>query len=214
MIRARHTVTALAASLLCLTSTVGIAAGLPPQAAGTTPEAMIEQTTAQVLDSLKNDREALQAHPGRIYRLIEKEILPHFDFDHMSRWVLGRYWRNASAQQRSAFEQQFRDLLVNTYGDALLNYSGQTVTYLPTRGDPKSGEVVVRARLHNMDGGPDIPLDYRLNNEKGQWRVVDVSIDGVSLVTNYRETFAGQIQREGLNGLIRHLAEHNKQSAG
>lgn len=204
----RNTLFALiVASTLCLASLTGIAAD------ASSPEAMIKQTTDQVLATLQQDQAKLKDHPGRIYDLIENEILPHFDFEHMSRWVLGRHWRDASPQQRSQFTQQFRNLLVNTYGNALLGYSGQTVSYLPVQGNPQSGEVTVRARIHDVEAGQDIPLDYQVDNENGQWKVVDVSIDGVSLIANYRQTFDTRIQREGLDGLIRDLGNHNKQSA-
>lgn len=203
----RNTFAIIVASILCLASLAGIAAD-------DSPEAMIKQTTDQVLATLQQDQAKLKDHPGRIYDLIENEILPHFDFDHMSRWVLGQHWRDASPQQRSQFTQQFRNLLVNTYGNALLGYSGQTVSYLPVQRDPESGEVTVRARIHDVEADQDIPLDYQVDNESGQWKVVDVSIDGVSLIANYRQTFDTRIQREGLDGLIRDLGEHNKQTDG
>ena len=96
------------------------------------PEDMVRQTAQQVLGKLQQDRARLQAHPDAIYGLIESDILPHFDFDRMSRWVLARYWRNATQQQRNRFETQFRNLLVNTYGNALLRYSGEKISYQPT----------------------------------------------------------------------------------
>ncbi len=203
----KNTFAIIVASLLCLASSAGIAADA-------SPEAMIKQTTNQVLATLKQDQAELKDHPERVYDLIDNEVMPHFDFDHMSRWVLGRHWRDANPQQRSQFNQQFRNLLVNTYGNALRGYSGQTVSYLPVHGDQASGEVTVRARIHNAESDQDIPLDYQVNNENGQWKVVDVSVDGVSLIANYRQTFDTRIQREGLDGLIRDLGKHNKQTAG
>jgi len=177
------------------------------------PEQLIRQTAEQVLDKLQQERPELKAHPDKIYGLIKDIILPHFDFDRMSRWVLGVNWRRASPKQRDRFEAEFRDLLVNTYGYALLRYDNQKIRYLPSHRDQSSGEVLVRTQIRQADGQP-IPVDYRLYDKQGEWKVFDLSIDGVSLVSNYRNSFAEQIQQVGMDGLIKHLEQHNRQSAG
>lgn len=177
------------------------------------PEEMVRQTAQQVLGKLQRDRAGLQAHPDAIYGLIERDILPHFDFDRMSRWVLARYWRIATPQQRSRFETQFRSLLVNTYGHALLRYSGEKIRYQPTRLDPASDMALVRTSVLNPDSGRSIPIDYRVYDNHGEWKVVDLTIDGVSLVTNYRHSFAEELKQHGIDGLIRHLKTHNNAGA-
>lgn len=201
----RSTLAAIAAALLWVTATSSFA-----DSTANAPQAMIRQTTDQVLTQLKSDQQALLAHPQQIHGFIEQYLLPHFDFQRMSQWVLGRYWRTATPQQRSAFVKQFENLLINTYGNALNSYSGQTISYQPTLHQP-DGEAVVRTELHDPNGGPAIPIDYRLYNDNGQWKVFDLSIDNVSLVTNYRQTFAPQIQMNGLDDLIRQMARHNGQ---
>jgi phospholipid transport system substrate-binding protein len=206
----RHTRTTLAlltAAFLWLAAPLSFA-----DTAAQTPQAMIRQTTEQVIDRLKAEQQTLQAHPQKIHSFIKQYLLPHFDFQRMSQWVLGRYWRTATPQQRSAFVTQFENLLIDTYGNALSSYSGQTITYQPTLRQP-DGSALVRTELHDSNGGPAIPVDYRMYNDNGQWKVFDLSIDNVSLITNYRESFAPQIQRSSLDGLIQQMAKHNGTSA-
>ena len=177
------------------------------------PEQLVHQTADQVLSKLRQDRSELKAHPGKIYDLVKNIILPHFDFDRMSEWVLGANWRRATPQQRSRFTAEFRDLLVNTYGYALLRYENEQIRYLPSHSDSSSGQVLVRTQIQQPDGEP-IPVNYRLYDEQGEWKVFDLSIDGVSLVSNYRASFAEQLQQVGMDGLIKHLAQHNQETAG
>jgi phospholipid transport system substrate-binding protein len=204
----RHTTIILTSALLLWTMTQAALADAQ------SPEDMVKQTAEQVLGKLQQDRSRLKAHPDAIYGLIESDILPHFDFDRMSRWVLARYWRTATPQQRSQFETQFRNLLVNTYGSTLLRYSGEKISYQPTRLDPASDMALVRTSVLNPDSGQSIPIDYRVYDNHGEWKVVDLTIDGVSLVTNYRHSFAETLKQHGIDGLIRHLKTHNNEVTG
>jgi phospholipid transport system substrate-binding protein len=128
----------------------------------------------------------------------------------MSSWVLGRYWRNATPKQRQEFTEQFRTLLVRTYAKSLSSYTDNKITYLPFRSSPDQTDVKVRTEV-DQPGGFPIPIDYDLYLKGDEWKVFDVTIDGVSLVTNYRTTFANQIRMDGLDKLISSLAERNKQ---
>jgi phospholipid transport system substrate-binding protein len=190
---------------------IGAVAG-PNPPTQLSPEQMVRQTADQVLSTLQKDRPELKAHPGKIYDLVKNIILPHFDFERMSQWVLGPSWRRATPEQREHFVAEFRDLLVNTYGYALLRYENENIQYLPTRGNPASGRVEVRTQIQQPEG-TSIPVDYQLYKKQGEWKVFDLSIDGMSLVTNYRSSFADQIQQIGLNGLINRLAQHNQDAA-
>lgn len=207
MSKRRTTISLVSAIILCLAAQLSLASG-------NTPQDMIKQTANEVLNKLQQDQAKLKAHPGAIYDLVKSDILPHFDFDRMSSWVLARYWRLATAQQRTQFEDQFRNLLVNTYGNTLLRYSGEKISYLPTKLDPQNDTALVRTSLLNGDSGQSIPIDYRLYDKHGEWKVYDLSIDGVSLISNYRESFAELLQQHGIDGLIQHLAAHNKQATG
>jgi phospholipid transport system substrate-binding protein len=201
---------------LLLVSAIGLWLATQVLLAGeaASPEEMIKQTATQVLNKLQQDQATLKAHPGAIYDLVKSDILPHFDFERMSRWVLARYWRQATPQQRSQFEDQFRNLLVNTYGNTLLRYSGEKVSYRPTQLNPANMTALVRTTLLSGGSGQAIPVDYRLYDAHGAWKVYDLSIDGVSLVTNYRESFAEVLRQKGIDGLIQQLAKHNEHKTG
>lgn len=182
--------------------------GLAAHAAVEPPgQVVVRNTTARMLEALRRDREEISAHPARIYNLVADIILPHFDFDRMSRRVLGKHWRRASRAQRERFVQEFRTLLVRTYATALSEYRDQNIRYLKPRARDDT-ELTVRTQIEQQ-GGPPIPIDYQLYRTADSWKVYDVVIDGVSLVVNYRSSFSAEIRKGGIDGLIARLAEHN-----
>lgn len=173
-----------------------------------TPEALIKTTTDKVLEVLKKEREVINNDPARIYGIVDEYIILHFDFERMSQRVLGKFWHRATPEQQTNFRKQFQTLLVHTYAAALREYTDQKVEFLPTR-PREAGEVSVRTQIV-QSGGPPIPIQYEMYKQSEQWKVYDISIDGVSLVINYRSTFASEIRSNGLDGLIARLVEHNK----
>ncbi len=192
--------------LLCLWPLWALGA----QAPNKDPQALVEQVAEQVLTELRRDKAQLAAHPERLNALVDRYILPHVDFQRMARWVLGKHWRRASPEQRRRFVAEFKRLLIRTYANSLLEFTDQKLTFLPLRGDPASGEVTVRSQVEQPGGFP-IPIDYRLHRTAdGRWLIYDILIDGVSLVSNYRASFAREIARKGLDGLIDTLAEKNR----
>ena len=186
--------------------------GSAPAWAVQPPQQMVQQTAEQMLDKLRAERKVIDEHPGRIYELVDQIVLPHFDFERMSSWVLGKYWRRATPEQRKQFVNEFRDLLVRTYAKSLSSYKDNKITYLPFRGSPGQTDVKVRTEV-DQPGGFPIPIDYDLYLKGDEWKVYDVTIDGVSLVTNYRTTFSNEIRQEGLDKLIASLANRNKQES-
>jgi phospholipid transport system substrate-binding protein len=174
------------------------------------PQDLVHETADTMLTKLREERKVIDQHPGRIYELVDQIVLPHFDFERMSSWVLGKYWRRATPEQRKEFMEQFRTLLVRTYAKSLSSYTDNKITYLPFRGTADQTDVKVRTEV-DQPGGFPIPIDYALHLKDGEWKVYDVTIDGVSLVTNYRTTFATQIRQNGLDKLIASLADRNKQ---
>lgn len=200
-----------------LTGFVGLAmmvAAVAAPAAGhaAAAEAVIKDTTDQVIGKLRSEGDSLLDDPAKLYSLIDEFILPRFDFQQMSKWVLGRYWRQASAEQRDEFVVQFQRLLVQTYGQALVNYRDQKVVFLPSR-ERSASEVTVRAEI-DQGAGPRIPIVYEMHKVGEDWLVYDVAVEGVSLVINYRSSFGQAIKRGGIDGLIRRLAEKNSGSKG
>ena len=187
---------------------------LLPAAGHEEPLTLVRNTADQMLAEMKNRKRELQANPEKIYRLVDQIVLPRFDFERMSRLALGRHWRKASEQQRKAFVAAFRQLLVRTYATALLNYSDEQIVYKPLRQEPTGKEAVVNT-LVSEPGGSPVPIDYRLHQgSDGHWRVYDVIVDGVSLVSNYRSSFASEIRRRGMDGLIRKLQAMGGQEEG
>lgn len=184
-------------------------------AAGATGEAaqrLVADTTTQVLSVIQREREVLRRQPYRIYDLVDATVLPHFDFPAMSRWVLGKHWRRATPGQQARFVNEFKTLLVRTYATALLHYTDESVVIFPVRVKGETSKVKVRAEVRQSGGGPPIPIDYSMYARQGRWKVYDVTIDGVSLVANYRAFFSAQIQRHGLDGLIQQMVERNAQA--
>jgi len=187
---------------------LGVAQPVP--AAEHPAQQLVKETTGKVLARLRADRDKLEADNSRIYPLVEELILPHFDFQRMSIWVLGKNWRLATPEQRKAFTREFQTLLVRTYATALLEYTDQTIEYLPFRAAADDKRVTVRTEIV-QPGGHNIPLDYRMYlDSNGEWKVYDISVDGVSLVTNYRSSFATEINQGGIGKLLKKLAEMNR----
>jgi len=173
------------------------------------PLELVQNTANQMLAEMKSRKPELQANPEKIYQLVDQIVLPRFDFKRMSRLALGRYWRRASEAQKQAFTNAFRELLVRTYATALLNYSDEEIVYKPLRQSPGGDDVTVNT-LVSEPGGTPVPIDYRLHWENGEWKVYDVSVDGISLVSNYRSSFASQIRRYKMDGLIQRLQSMNQ----
>ncbi|MEJ2575427.1 MAG: ABC transporter substrate-binding protein [Gammaproteobacteria bacterium] len=186
--------------------------GLPVLAQAEDPAELVRDTADQVLAEVGRNKAELDRDPSGIYDMVQSMVVPHFDFARMSQAALGRHWRDASDEQRVRLTREFQELLVRTYAVALLSYSGQPIRYLPVRIPDDAQDVMIPTRVEA--GGPPVPIDYRLYLADNGWKVYDVVIDGVSMVTNYRSTFATQVRRSGIDGLIEQLAERNKQLRG
>lgn len=178
---------------------------LSEASASVPPDQLVKETADKVLNQVQANKKELEMDTSKIYELVDQYILPHFNFMKMSRSVLGKHWLKASPGQQTNFAEAFQVLLVRTYAVALLNYSNQAIEYLPFRMTPDAKMAVVKTRV--SDGAsPPLPVDYLLQvEEDGNWKVVDVKIDGISLVSNYRTSFSEQVRREGLDGLIQQL---------
>lgn len=172
---------------------------------------VVEKAMSDVLAAIKANRESLQQDPEKIKKLVNEMILPNFDFNKMSQWVLGKYWREATTDQQTSFIIQFQELLVRTYSRALLEYSNEKIKVAPIRAHEGDTEVTVRTEVSSASGFP-IPINYNMYlNNKVEWKVYDVTIDGVSLVANYRNVFSSRIKQWGMDKLVTVLAEKNSQ---
>jgi phospholipid transport system substrate-binding protein len=182
------------------------------QAAIVTPDVVVKQTADAVIERIRAQRSELDADPAKIYDVVNELVIPHYDFTSMSKWVLGKNWKTASQTQRSDFIKQFQTLLVRTYARALLEYSGQEIIYFPVEMNSNAKLAVVKTEM-TSDGAQPFPVSYRMHQKDETWKVVDVSVDGVSLVSTYRGSFATQIKRKGFDSLINELAMKNERLA-
>ena len=176
--------------------------------AATSPNEVVKETADGVINHIENNRPILEKNPEKIYEMVDELIIPRFDFVSMSKWVLGKHWKQASEAQRSEFINQFKELLVRTYARALLEYSGQEIKYFPVEQNPKSNLAVVKTELTSLSNA-QLPILYRMHQKNEEWKVVDVSVDGVSLVTTYRGSFATQIKKNGFDSLLIELSKKN-----
>lgn len=173
------------------------------------PDAMVRRTTDEVLAIIKADKDLQAGNPRKVVELAEQKVLPHFDFTRMTRLAVGRNWAQASDAQKEALTKEFRTMLVRTYSTSLTQYREQKIEVKPLKMSPQDQEVTVRTAVIQQ-GGPPIPIDYAMAKSGADWKVFDVVIDGASLVTTYRGSFNDQIQKSGIDGLIKTLQERNR----
>jgi phospholipid transport system substrate-binding protein len=178
-------------------------------AADSAPETLVRDVTNQVLTILRSDKEIRGGDRARAMALVEAKVAPHFDFTRMTGLAVGRAWQQADAAQRTALVKEFRTLLVRTYANSLTAYRNQTVNFKPGAAADQAGVVTVRCQI-NQPGAQPIGIDYSLAENGGSWKVFDVQIAGISLVTSYRETFASEMARGGIDGLLQALREKNR----
>ena len=183
-----------------------------PVLAAEAPDALVRRVTEDMLSALRQDKEIQAGNNRRAAEMIDAKVLPHFNFKRMTALAVGRDWRQATPEQRDRLASEFRTLLVRTYSNALVSYRNQTIDYKPFRMQPNDTEVVVRTNVL-QPGGKPIELDYFFAKEGDAWKVFDVVVAGVSLVTNYRESFGQEIRANGIDGLIKSLAAKNQAGA-
>jgi phospholipid transport system substrate-binding protein len=173
------------------------------------PDALVRRVTDELLAIVKTDKELAAGNTRKVVELAEQKVLPHFDFTRMTRLAVGRNWNQASDAQKEALTREFRTLLVRTYSTSISAYRNQTIEVKPTRMAASDTDVTVRTAVIQQ-GGPPIPIDYAMQKTDSGWKVYDVIIDGASLVTTYRGSFNDQIQKGGIDGLVKTLQERNR----
>jgi phospholipid transport system substrate-binding protein len=173
------------------------------------PDELVRKTADNVISIIKQDKDIQAGDTNKIYKLAEEKILPNFDFERISRLVLGKAWRTATDDQKTQFKYEFKNLLLRTYAVALSKYKDQKIEYKPLRMKPTDEIVTVKTEII-QSGAQPIDVDYALAKQDNSWLVIDIIIEGVSLVTNYRSQFASEIKRNGMDSLIKELANKNK----
>ena len=173
------------------------------------PDALARNVTNDVLRIVRQDKDIANGSNGKVNVLVEQKILPLFDFKHMTQLAVGKHWPKATPGQQDDLTSQFRTMLVRTYASSLTSVADYKIEFKPFRSAPGDAEVVVSTEV-TKPGTPPIPIDYRLEKLTNGWKVFDVVVDNVSLVTVYRNSFNSEVRKGGIDGLIAALARRNQ----
>lgn len=176
------------------------------------PDALVQRISTEVMDAVKADAAIQAGDVARIVTLVDSKIMPNVNFSRMTSSAVGRFWRQATPEQQTKLQAEFKTLLVRTYAGALGEVKDQSLSFKPTRFRPEDTDVVVRSVVRGR--GEPIQLDYRLEKGANGWKIYDLNVLGIWLVDTYRSQFVQEINSNGLDGLIATLAQRNKASAG
>jgi phospholipid transport system substrate-binding protein len=195
--------------LISILITAGLLATASVRADNTPPDVLARNITNEVVSIVKQDKELASGNKAKMQKLVETKVLPLFDFTAMTEIAMGRNWKKATPEQQQELVNQFRTLLVKTYSGALASVSEYRIEFSPLRSEPADEDVTVDSKVIKP-GAPPIPIDYRLRKQDKGWKVIDVAVEGASLVTVYRNQFNSEIRRSGVEGLIASLQRRNK----
>lgn len=176
------------------------------------PDALIKRVSEEILETAKTDKQIQAGNQQRIMEVVQSKVIPHVNFQRMTSMAAGRFWREATPDQQSALTSEFRTLLIYTYSGAIAQIRNQKLEFKPLRAAPDDTEVEVRSSVIQSRGEP-IQLNYRLEKTPNGWKIFDVNILGAWLVETYKGSFASEISKGGIDGLIRTLSERNKRLA-
>jgi phospholipid transport system substrate-binding protein len=174
------------------------------------PDVLIKTVTNEVLEIVRKDKDIQSGNTKKAIDLVEAKVLPHFNFTRMTQLALARDWKQTNPAQQKTLTDEFRTLLVRTYSKALTEYKNQTIDYKPFTLKAGETDVRVRTEIKQAGAGKNVQLDYYLDKSSGAWKVYDIEVGGISLVTNYRESFASEVRANGIDGLIKSLQTKNK----
>ena len=184
------------------------------QAQTTAPDVLVKTITDEVTAMIKKDKDIQAGDTKKAAELIESKIVPHFNFTRMARLAMGRNWRSATPEQQKELASEFKTLLVRTYSTALTNYREQRIDYKPLRAKADDNEVTVKSDVKQSGSSQPVTIDYEMEKTDNGWKIYDVKVGGVSLVTTYRDTFASEVRDHGIDGLIKSLAAKNREPQG
>jgi phospholipid transport system substrate-binding protein len=174
------------------------------------PDVLVKTVTNEVIDIVRKDKDIQSGNTKKAIELVEAKVLPNFNFTRMTQLAMARDWRQASPAQQKTLTDEFHTLLVRTYAKALTEYKNQTVEYKPFTLKAGETDVRVRTEIKQSGAGKNIELDYWLEKSPTGWKVYDIEVGGISIVTNYRESFASEVRNNGIDGLIKSLQAKNK----
>jgi phospholipid transport system substrate-binding protein len=195
----------LASQFVVILFVLGLGLGINQANAADLPDVMVKNATNEILSILKKNKKLYEKDSAALYKMVHIQLAPYFDFQTMSKLVLGINWRNANSDQRTRFANAFRDLLVRTYAKVMLRYTNEKILYLPYRGKPTDKKSTVKTKVISKSGAPDIPIHYSFFNKNNVWKVFDVSVEGISLINNYRSVYVyrEKVKKQGLESVIK-----------
>jgi len=194
------------------TLALSLGVGLPVLAAdASAPDLLIRQLSLEMLEALKTDKAVQAGDVQKIIAMVDAKVMPHVNFQRMTASAVGRFWRQATPDQQARLEAEFKTLLVRTYAGALTQVKEQTIALKPLRAAADDTEVVVKTEIRGK--GEPIQLDYRLEKTSNGWKIYDVNVLGIWLADQYRNSFAQEIGANGIDGLVKALADRNKKAA-
>ncbi len=174
------------------------------------PDVLVKTVTNEVLEIVRKDKDIQSGNTKKAIDLVEAKVLPHFNFTRMTQLAVARDWRQASSAQKQTLTDEFHTLLVRTYSKALTEYKNQTIAFKPFTLKAGETDVRVRTEIRQAGAGKNVELDYYLEKSGAAWKVYDIEVGGISLVTNYRDSFAAEVRNNGIDGLIKSLQAKNK----
>jgi phospholipid transport system substrate-binding protein len=195
--------------LFIFATALGAMLAAPAPAQQDAPDVLVKTVTNDVLAIVREDKDIQSGSTKRAIELVEQKVLPHFNFTRMTQLAVGRDWRQATPEQQTQLVAEFKTLLVRTYSNALTGYRNQVISFKPARYQPTDTDVIVRTEV-KQPGAQPVSIDYSLRKETDGWKVYDVVVANVSLVTNYRDSFAAEVRNGGIDGLIKSLQNRNK----
>ncbi len=185
---------------------------VPAMAQEIAPDQLVQKTTDDILAAIKSDKELAAGNKQKALKLAEEKVLPYIDFEQATRLAVGRSWREATPEQKKRLVDEFRAMLVRTYSNAIQAYQGQTLKVLPSRAKQDPEDTVVRTQYIRAGGQP-LPIEFHMRQTDKTWKVYDIVVEGVSLVMTYRSEFDAVVKQEGIDGLIKRLAQKNTPAA-
>ncbi len=192
---------------LCLS--VGFIASVHAQEA---PDALIKRLSTEIIDAAKTDKSIQSGNRQRINDLVEVKVLPHINFERMTSLAVSKSWRTATPEQQKQLVTEFRTLLIHTYSGAITQIRDQRVEFKPFRSAPDDTEVEVKSLVIQTRGEP-LQLSYRLEKTASGWKIFDINVLGAWLVETYKGSFSAEVNKNGVDGLIKTLTEKNKKLA-
>lgn len=198
----------LIAASLSIFATVFVAT--PAISEEVAPDVLVKTVTNEVLEIVRKDKDIQAGSVKKATDLVEIKVLPNFDFTRMTQLAVARDWKQANPAQQKLLTDEFRTLLVRTYSKALTEYKSQTIVFKPFSMKPSDTVVTVRSLIKQSGGGQPIDMNYELEKLGTAWKVIDIQVGGVSLITNYRDSFAAEIRNSGIDGLVKLLQTKNK----